>query len=489
MKVILAIDLGTTGNRVIAFTRDGRMRAKSYYEFPQIFPRPGWVEHNPLDIWKTTRRALEDVVKKVGAGNVAAVGITNQRETAVLWDRNTGKPVYNAIVWQCRRTSEMCAKYAAHAPLVRRKTGLFIDPYFSATKIRWMIDNVPGVKKGMARGDVVFGTIDAWILWKLTGGRVHATEPSNAARTLCFNIHTMAYDPELLGIFGLPGSIFPQVKESGGDFGVLDKKLVGREIPVTGILGDQQASLFAQGGWERGVVKNTYGTGLFLMAAVPDALKDPGPLVTTVAWKTGGEARYALEGSVFVGGSSLQWLRDGLKIITASPETEDMARSLPSNEGVYFVPALTGLGAPYWDPAARGMIIGLTRGTRREHIARAALEGIAYQVKDVVEAMGKISGERFKRLRVDGGASRNDFLMQFQADILGVPIERPRVIETTALGAAGIAGISSGFWSRDEFLKTRRVERVFSPVMKKRERESYYCRWKEAVQRAMKWAC
>ena len=487
MKVILAVDLGTTGNRVIAFSKRGTPVASSYYEFPQLFPRPGWVEHDPAAIWSTTRQALKDVLAKVGEANVAAIGITNQRETTILWDTETGRPVYNAIVWQDRRTRPLCERLMPEAKLIRRKTGLFVDPYFSATKIRWILDRFPGIIKRIDRGKIVFGTVDSWILWNLTGGKAHATEASNAARTMVFNIHTLAYDPELLRLFGLPERLFPRVLDSAGDFGVTDKRLTGRAIPITGILGDQQASLFAQGGWQKGVVKNTYGTGLFLMTALPRALKDPGPLVNTVAWKIGNEVSYALEGSVFVGGSCIQWLRDGLKIIGASPETDGLARSLASNEGVYFVPALTGLGAPYWDPGARGMIIGITRGTRREHFARAALEGIAYQVRDVVDAMNRVAGTKARRLRVDGGAAKNDFLMQFQADILPLSIERPRSVETTAFGAAGIAGLQAGFWTRDEFFAGRRIDRIFSPRMNAGTRERYYARWQEAVRRSRNW--
>ncbi|VAX34373.1 Glycerol kinase, partial [hydrothermal vent metagenome] len=383
MKVVLAIDLGTTGNRVIAFSEDGTIVAKSYYEFPQIFPQPGWVEHNPFDILNTTKKALKDVISSVGIDSVVSIGITNQRETTILWDRKTGKPVYNAIVWQCRRTKEICDRLAEHSHIIREKTGLPLDPYFSATKIKWIIENIEGVREQIDKGNILFGTVDSWILWNLTGGKVHATEPGNASRTLCYNIHTLDYDDELLEIFNLPGSIFPEVKESGGHFGNTDRALTGREIPITGILGDQQASLFAQGGWEEKVVKNTYGTGLFLMTSTGKDLPGSGRLLNTIAWRIDGEVNYAMEGSIFVGGSCIQWLRDGLKIIKASADTESMAESLGSNEGVYFVPALTGLGAPYWDPTARGMIIGITRGTGREHFARAALEAIAYQTRDV----------------------------------------------------------------------------------------------------------
>ena len=487
INVILAIDLGTTGNRVIAFDLHGSVAARSYYEFPQIFPKPGWVEHNPMDIWNTTRKALNDVLSKVGKDNVAAIGITNQRETTVLWDRKTGKPVYNAIVWQCRRTRDYCQTLASHARTVRRKTGLFIDPYFSATKIRWILDNVPGVRQRVRRGDIFFGTVDAWILWNLTGGTVHATDPGNAARTMVYNIRTLSYDEELLNLFGLKGVHFPEVRESAGNFGMTDPKITGRAIPVTAILGDQQASLFAQGGWEKGLLKTTYGTGLFMMAVTDKILPDPGSLVSTIAWKINGTVSYAVEGSVCVGGSCIQWLRDGLKILEKSPDSEPMATSLASNEGVYFVPALTGLGAPYWDPQARGLIIGITRGTRREHIARAALEAIAYQVKDLAVIMSDIAGKKYRTMRVDGGATMNNFLMQFQADILPMRIERPLIIETTALGAAGLAGIAAGFWSQKEYAAVRRLERTFIPEMNKKKRDALYARWKDAVKRSFNW--
>ncbi len=487
MKVILAIDLGTTGNRVIAFSEDGAIVAKSYYEFPQIFPQPGWVEHNPFDILNTTKKALKDVISSVGIDGVVSIGITNQRETTILWDRKTGKPVYNAIVWQCRRTTEICDQLAEHSHIIREKTGLPLDPYFSATKIKWIIENIGGVKEQIEEGNILFGTVDSWILWNLTGGKVHATEPGNASRTLCYNIHTLDYDDELLGIFRLSRSIFPEVKESGGHFGNTDRELTGKEIPITGILGDQQASLFAQGGWEEKVVKNTYGTGLFLMTSTGKDLPASGRLLNTIAWSIDGEVNYAMEGSIFVGGSCIQWLRDGLKIIKASADTESMAESLGSNEGVYFVPALTGLGAPYWDPTARGMVIGITRGTGREHFARAALEAIAYQTRDVIEEMERTTGMNFRKVRVDGGATQNNFLMQFQADILNTVIERPLLIETTAFGAAGISGIASGFWSREEFFNARQVDRIFTPGMDKNKGDSYYSQWQEAVKRAMNW--
>ncbi len=487
MKVVLAIDLGTTGNRVIAFSEDGAIVAKSYYEFPQIFPQPGWVEHNPFDILNTTMKALKDVISLVGIDSIVSIGITNQRETTILWDRKTGNPVYNAIVWQCRRTKEICDRLAEYSHIIREKTGLPLDPYFSATKIKWIIENIEGVRERIDKGNILFGTVDSWILWNLTGGKVHATESGNASRTLCYNIHTLDYDDELLAIFNLPERIFPEVKESGGYFGNTDRELTGKEIPITGILGDQQASLFAQGGWEEKVVKNTYGTGLFLMTSTGKDLPGSGRLLNTIAWRIEGEVNYAMEGSIFVGGSCIQWLRDGLKIIKSSADTESMAESLGSNEGVYFVPALTGLGAPYWDPTARGMIIGITRGTGREHFARAALEAIAYQTRDVIEEMERTTGMNFKKVRVDGGAVKNNFLMQFQADILNTVIERPLLIETTAFGAAGISGIASGFWSREEFFNARKVDRMFTPEMDKDTGDTYYSQWKEAVKRAMNW--
>jgi glycerol kinase len=488
MKVVIGIDLGTTGNRVVAFTRDGNVAAQAYHEFPQIYPQPGWVEQDPRAIWRTTRRALRSVVATVGRANVVAIGMANQRETVVLWDPATGIPYYNAIVWQCRRTAGACRKLARHAPAVRAATGLPIDPYFSATKIRWIVDQVPGLRARIRQNRVLCGTIDAWILWKLTAGRVHATDVSNAARTLLFNIHTLRYDDKLLNIFGIPAAILPEVRSSGGDFGMTDAAAAGVAAPVTGILGDQQAALFAQGGWQDGVVKNTYGTGLFLMAATAAPVKNPGRLISTVAWQMEGKTRYAVEGSVFVGGACIQWLRDGLKIIASAGETDALARTLQSNDGVYFVPALTGLGAPYWDPDARGLIIGLTRGTTGAHLARAALEGIAYQVQDVLSAMSAVTGRRFRRLRVDGGAAHNNFLLQFQADISGIPVERPAQVETTVWGAAAMAGITAGFWKTRDIRAQCRQGALFVPHLKARERQILMEQWHDAVRRARGWA-
>ena len=488
MKVVLSLDLGTTGNRVIAFSKNGEIVSQSYYEFPQIFPKPGWVEHDPVQIWKTTLKALRGVVSKCGIENITAMGITNQRETTILWDKKTGKPVYNAIVWQDRRTASLCERLKDLSPSIRKKTGLSLDPYFSATKIHWILKNITKVKRRAEKGEIIFGTVDSWVLWNLTKGKVHATDTSNASRTMLFNIRTLDYDEDLLKIFDVPSQILPEVKESACVFGYTAREIVGREIPITGILGDQQAALFAQGGWEKGVVKNTYGTGLFLMATTGNEISHSGRLINTVAWKMNGKITYAVEGSVFIAGSCIQWLRDGLKIVRSAEETEKMAQSLESNEGVYFVPALVGLGAPYWDPSARGMIIGITRGTTPHHIARAALESMAFQTRDVVEEMKRVMRHvSFKTVRVDGGAVRNNFLMQFQADILNMVVERPAVIETTALGAAGIAGITSDFWDKNKFLKMRKIERVFHPKMDQRKRESYYRRWKNAASRALKW--
>ncbi|MCK4666334.1 glycerol kinase GlpK [Candidatus Dependentiae bacterium] len=488
MKFILAIDLGTTGNRVIAFKKSGEIAARSYYEFPQIFPKPGWVEHNPLDIWDTTQKALNDVLSEVGSENVDAIGITNQRETTILWDKETGDPVYNAIVWQCRRTKEICKQLSGHSSIIKDKTGLPLDPYFSATKIKWIIDNIPGVEQKIKDHQVIFGTVDTWILWKLTAGRIHATDPSNAARTLCFNIKTLDYDDELLKIFGLPGHIFPEVKSSGGDFGITDKKFTGHEIPIMGILGDQQASLFAHGGFEKGIVKNTYGTGLFVMSSTGAELLPIENLVNTIAWELNGEVTYAIEGSIFIGGACIQWLRDGLNIINSAEETGEMAGKLVSNEGVYFVPALVGLGAPYWDPTARGMIIGITRGTTREHFVRAVLESFAYQTRDVIEEINSNLKIEITKLSVDGGPTKNDFLMQFQADILGIPVERQNLIEMTALGTAGIAGITSGFWDKKTFLNARKIDKTFIPNLEESKRKLFYSQWKEAVTRSLNWA-
>lgn len=488
MKVVIAIDLGTTGNRVMAFSRNGEIRAKSYYEFPQIYPKPGWVEHDAAQIWETALKSLREVATKVGVENIEAAGITNQRETTVLWDRQSGHPVANAIVWQDRRTAALCASLKSYETEVKEKTGLFIDPYFSATKIRWLIENVKGVEEKINKGEILFGTVDSWILWNLTGGKVHATDPGNASRTLLFNIRTLSYDEKLLSLFKVPKSILPEVRESGGSFGAIHKSILGREIPITAILGDQQASLYAQGGWQKGIVKNTYGTGLFVMSATGSEIPKSGKLVNTIAWKTKGKTIYALEGSIFIGGASIQWLRDGLKIIKSAEESQALAESLNDNEGVYFVPALSGLGAPYWDPLARGMIIGITRGTEPRHFVRAALESLAYQTRDVIEEMKSLMPQTsFEMLRVDGGAAANSFLMQFQADMLGFDVEQPAHTETTVFGAAGLAGVTAGFWSESDLLQIQKCVKVYRPKMKKEFSSLLYSRWQKAVEKALKW--
>ena len=487
---VLAIDAGTTGNRVIAFDDSARIVAQAYHEFPQVRPQPGWVEQDANTIWGTTRQALDSVLVQVGAENVACIGITNQRETTILWDRETGEPVHNAIVWQCRRTTDTCAALKADAEsakLVHTKTGLFLDPYFSATKIRWLLDHV----EGLDGRDLCFGTVDNWLLWKLTDGACHATDASNASRTLLCDIHRGEWDDELLALFGVPRNILPHIVDSEGHVADSAPSVTGRPIPITGILGDQQAAFFGQGGWQPGVVKNTYGTGLFMMslsAPRPDGQPLGGGLLETVAWQRGGQRTLAVEGSVFIGGACIQWLRDGLQIIEKASETEALARDLEDNEGVYLVPALSGLGAPWWDPTARGLIIGCTQGTDRRHLARAALESLAYQTRDLLEAMREAGGVSPATMRVDGGACANDFLMQFQADILDVAIERPAVLESTALGAAAIAGFAAGVWNESAFLAAREVQCRFEPAMSADQRAALYSRWREAARRSLAWA-
>jgi glycerol kinase len=483
--LILAIDLGTTGNRAIVFDRETRVVAQSYREFRQLFPQPGWVEHDPVEIWETTRAVIADALAQVDANQIVAVGIANQRETVVCWDPKTSEPLHNAIVWQDRRTAARCAELRREGPAkeIHERTGLVCDPYFSATKIEWLLQNVPGTRHG------VFGTVDSWIVWKLTGGRVYATDASNASRTMLFNLRERRWDDRLLKHFGVPREALPEVRPSSGNFGTLDPGLFGFSAPISSVIGDQQAAMFAQGCYEPGIVKNTYGTGLFLMMNTGPTPRASDHLLSTIAWQIGDHADYALEGSVFVGGAAVQWLRDQLQIVTTSAETESLAASLDSNDGVYFVPALTGLGAPYWDAAARGVIIGLTRATTRAHLARAALEAIAYQTRDLVDTMCAETGAPLRKLQVDGGACVNNFLMQFQANILGVPVERPAVIETTALGAAGLAGLQAGVWSSPaDFMAQRRVERVFEPAMNESTRERLYAKWKDAVARARGWA-
>jgi glycerol kinase len=490
---VLALDLGTTGNRAIIFDNKQRVLSQCYEEFPQIFPKPGWVEHDAEKIWQSTRRILAKTIRNVPASRLQAIGITNQRETVLLWDKKTGRPLYNAIVWQCRRTAPFCEtmkKKGLEAP-IHRKTGLYLDAYFSASKIRWLLDHVPGARIKAEKGEVLCGTIDSWIVWKLSGGASHVTDTSNASRTMLFNLKKLSWDNDLCDLFKVPKKILPKVVASSGCAAVTEKKIFGREIPIAGIVGDQQAASFAQGCFEPGIVKNTYGTGLFMLENTGRLPRFSKNLLTTVAWSIGNlkNTEYAVEGSVFIGGAAIQWLRDGLRIVSNAKESARLARQVASNEGVYFVPALVGLGAPYWDPKARGAFFGITRGTKRAHFVRAALEAIAYQTRDILEVMKKDTRKDFKLLRVDGGASANDFLMQFQADILGIPVERPNILETTALGAAGLAGIAVGFWKdRAEFSRMRSIQKVFHPSPKKTDtREKLYHHWQEAVRRSRNW--
>jgi glycerol kinase len=490
MRYVLALDQGTTSSRALLFDQTGAVRAVAQQEFDQIFPRPGWVEHRPEQIVFSQIAVALEAIAKAGAqaADLAAIGITNQRETAIVWNRETGQPVFNAIVWQDRRTADLCERLRTegHGPLIQRKTGLLIDSYFSASKISWILDNVPDARSVAESGKLAFGTVDTWLVWRLTGGRVHATDASNASRTMLFNIHTGDWDHELLDLFRVPLSMMPAVRASSQVYGEVTEKGLER-IPIAGIAGDQQAALFGQRCIRPGLTKNTYGTGCFMLQntgtrAVPSSNR----LVTTVAWKIGDTTEYALEGSVFVGGAVVQWLRDGLGLIRKSEEVEALAKSVPDNGGVYLVPAFVGLGAPHWDSYARGSIFGLTRGTTAGHLARAAVESIAYQVADLLDAMRKDSGDPVRELRVDGGAAANDDLMQFQADILGVPVVRPAVTETTALGAAYLAGLGVGFWHSGIDANAGK-ERRFEPKMPASQARSSRERWNEAVSRSKNW--
>ena len=494
-EFILAIDQGTTGTTVLIFNRAGEICARGYSEFTQFYPQPGWVEHDADEIWNVTRSFIGEAL---GAGGITpahirAIGITNQRETAVLWDRATGRPVARALVWQDRRTADVCArlKNEGRENFVREKTGLLLDPYFSGTKVQFQLDHIPSLRARAERDEIAFGTIDSWLLWNLTGGKIHATDPSNASRTLLFNIVEKKWDDELLKLFNSPRAILPDVKPSCGVFGqTAPESFFGASVPVCGIAGDQQSALFGQACYGEGRAKNTYGTGSFILLNIGTKPVIHGRnLLTTIAWQIGNEpVEYAFEGAIFITGAAVQWLRDGLGIIKNAAETEELARSVPDNAGVYFVPALTGLGAPYWDPHARGIIAGLTRGATRAHIARAALEAICYQTRDVVEAMQKESGVALTELRADGGAVGNSWLMQFQADILGVPVDVPRVSETTALGAAYLAGLGCGFWnSRAEIDAQWQRARRYEPRMEKSAREDLYGSWRKAVARAGNW--
>jgi glycerol kinase len=462
-------------------------------EFPQIYPRPGWVEHDPYDILESQVSVAKKLLRTVNVepNQIAAIGITNQRETTIVWDKKTGKPVYNAIVWQCRRTASMCDELKAQglADLIKCKTGLVIDAYFSATKLKWILQNVPGVLEKAKKGEIAFGTVDSWLIWNLTGGKVHATDVSNASRTMLFNVSDLRWDEELLDMFNVLRSVLPQVFPSSHIYGVTDKDIFGVEIPIAADIGDQQAALFGQMCVRAGMVKNTYGTGCFILMNIGDKpIFSRSGLLTTVAWKLKDEVSYALEGSVFIAGAAIQWLRDELRMVESAQETEQMALSVPNSAGVYVVPAFVGLGAPYWDMYARGAIFGLTRGSKKEHIVRAVLESIAYQTRDVVEVMCEECQTELKTLRVDGGASKNNFLMQFQADILNVPVERPKVNETTALGAAYLAGLAVGYWESMEQIESQwQLDRKFVPNMDEKEREELYKGWRKAVERAKGW--
>ncbi len=493
-KYIMAFDQGTSSSRCILFNASGEIVSLAQKELTQLYHRSGWVEHDPMDIWSTQIGVANEALYKINASysDIAAIGITNQRETTILWDKKTGEPVYNAIVWQCRRTAPFCEELIAQGcgAMVREKTGLPIDPYFSATKIKWILDNVPGARARAEKGDLLFGTVDSWLIWRLTHGKVHVTDYTNAARTMLFNIHTLCWDEELLKLLQIPRSLLPQVQPSSCIYGETDARIFGGAIPIAGAAGDQQAALFGQTCFHTGSAKNTYGTGCFLLmntGETPVASKNG--LLTTIAWGIDGRVTYALEGSIFVGGAVVQWLRDEMKLIETAADSEYFAQKVADTGGVYLVPAFVGLGAPHWDSRARGTIVGLTRGTNKNHIIRAALESIAYQVNDVLTAMQEDSGIPLTTLRVDGGTSANNFLMQFQSDIIGVPLTRPVCIETTALGAAYLTGLAVGYWnSRDQIMNNWRVSQAFTPSMESQTRARLLHGWEKAVGRSRDWA-
>lgn len=491
-KFILALDAGTTSNRAIVFDHDGNIRSVAQREFPQIFPESGWVEHDPNEIWSTMASVIAEAISKIGINgtNIDSIGITNQRETAIVWDRKTGDPVYNAIVWQDRRTSDYCnqLKESDAYTLIKDKTGLIIDAYFSATKVKWILDNVEGARQKAEQGDLVFGTVDTWLIWKLTAGEVHVTDVTNASRTMMYNIHDLKWDEELLKLFTIPKAMLPEVKSSSEVYGTTKTTIFASKLPIAGIGGDQQAALFGQMCIEPGMIKNTYGTGCFILLNTGETpVQSKNNMLTTIALQIDGKTTYALEGSIFVGGAIVQWLRDGLGIIKSSSDIEALARKVEDNGDVYLVPALTGLGAPYWDQYACGLIIGISRGTTAAHIARAALEGIAFQSMDVINSMVIDAGIGMKELRVDGGASANDLLMQFQADLLATDVLRPKVTETTALGAAYLAGLATGYWKDiDEIKGQWKVDRKFSPDPKS-DMQAVKRKWAIAVSRAQGW--
>jgi len=494
-KFIMALDQGTTSSKAVIFNHRGEIVSRAAKEFKQYYPQPGWVEHDPLEIWdsqlEAARRAIDSI--KISPKRIAAIGLTNQRETSLLWERENGRPVYNAIVWQCRRTAPVCSelKKTDWAEKIRKKTGLVIDAYFSASKIQWILDLRKSIRRAAERGELAFGTVDSWLAYHLTGKKLHVTDYSNASRTMLYNIRDLSWDQELLRYFHIPERILPTVEASSQVYGNTSPgAFCGLEIPIAGIIGDQQAALFGQTCFRKGLSKNTYGTGCFLLMNTREKpVISRRNLLTTIAWGMNGKVEYALEGSVFIGGAVVQWLRDGLGLIQQASESEDLATTLRSNDGVYFVPAFVGLGAPYWDMDARGTILGITRGTTRAHIVRAALESIAYQTRDVLECMQEDSGIELIELRVDGGAAANEFLMQFQADILGVPVVIQEIFETTALGAAYLAGLAIGFWKdQRQIVKNWKIKKKFIPQIPCKQRESLYRKWKVAVERAKGWA-
>ena len=492
-EYLLSLDQGTTSSRAILFNRNGGIVKQCSKEFKQIYPNPGWVEHDPKEIWESQLEVAQKAIKdsEIAPLKIAGIGITNQRETTIVWDKNTGEPVYNAIVWQCRRTADTCKRFSKEGwdQKIRRKTGLVLDAYFSGTKVRWILKHIPGAMQKAQNNELLFGTIDTWLIWNLTGGKVHATDYSNASRTMLFNIHDLTWDTEILDFFKIPESMLPEVKASSGDFGKSVKNLLGVELPIAGVAGDQQAALFGQSCFTSGMTKCTYGTGAFmLMNTGEEIVKSQNGLLTTIAWGLDGKITYALEGSVFIAGAVIQWLRDELCIIENAAQSEEFATKVKDTGDVYFIPAFAGLGAPHWDMYARGSIIGLTRGTNRYHIVRAALEAIAYQINDIVKAMLADAKMDLKGLRVDGGAVRNNFLMQFQADMLQTKVDRPIVFETTALGAAYLAGLGTGFYKNtDDIKKSWQLEKTFKPKMSVEYAEKLFKRWEKAVGRSKDW--
>jgi glycerol kinase len=492
-KYVMALDQGTTSSRCILFNQKGLIESVAQKEFTQIYPKAGWVEHNAMEIWDTQLEVAREAMAKIGAeaSDIAAIGITNQRETTVVWNKNTGKPVYNAIVWQCRRTAGTCDELKAEGfdKAIREKTGLIVDAYFSGTKVKWILDNVEGAREEAEKGNLLFGNIDTWLIWNLTHGRVHVTDYSNASRTMLFNIHELKWDKDILGRLNVPETMLPKPMPSSCLYGYTDSELFGGEIAIGGAAGDQQAALFGQACYKPGTAKNTYGTGCFmLMNTGEKAVESKNGLLTTIAWGIDGKVEYALEGSIFIAGAAIQWLRDELKIIEKASDTEEIAASVPDTNGVYMVPAFVGLGAPHWDQYARGTIVGITRGAKRAHLVRATLESLAYQTNDVLKAMEEDSGIRLEALKVDGGACANNFLMQFQSDVLGVQVDRPEVIETTALGAAYLAGLAVGYWeNKEEVVKNWAISRSFTPELEDERRQELLSGWHKAVDRSLGW--